>query len=127
MYNDVQYTSLAQEEWLGEPHPGDQDQGVGVSTSQLQNPNVSLASTKNATGATGFFQSPAMWVFLAVLLVVVKFVAEKAGKREEFATVRIGLENWFLVGTMAALYFFAAKLVAYKTRIPVLMQFFGFI
>jgi hypothetical protein len=129
MYNATgEYVPLRDEQWLGDPSAGDFDQGVGTSTSQLQNPNVNLAATSagaTAVGPKGL--GLYTWLFALGLLVAVKLVSEKAGKAEEFRTVRVGLENLFLVGTMSALWFFVIKLIAYQTKWPPLVQFAGFI
>ncbi len=124
---DGTVTQLRDEQWLGDPNDGDINQGVGFSTSQLQNPNVSIPSNavSKAAGAPGL--GVYTWLFAFGLLVLVKFVSERAGKDEEFRTVRIGLENIFIVGTMSALWFFALKIAAYKTKWPPLVQFAGFI
>jgi hypothetical protein len=124
MYNNGSYVSLAEAEYLGEPTSGDFDMGAGVSTSQLQNPNVSLKSSKQ-NNAPAWQQSPGAWVMLLVLLVVCKLIAERAGKESEFATVRIGLENWLLVGLMAATFIYAGKMVFFMVKFAPLTQFFG--
>jgi hypothetical protein len=124
--DDYTYTPLREEQFLGDPSAGDFDMGAGVSSSQLQNPNVSLSGRqKPTTGAPGLGMYT--FAFAIVLLVVVKIVAERAGNAEEFRTVRVGLENFFVVGTMAALWFFAIKMVAYLTKWNPLVQFAGFI
>lgn len=120
------YVPLREEQWLGDPSSGDIDQGQGVSTSQLQNPNISLAPARAKQAGSpglGFYT----WGFALVLLIVVKVVAERAGNAEEFRTVRVGLENFFIVGTMAALWFFGLKVIAYLTKWNPLVQFAGFI
>jgi hypothetical protein len=121
------YTPLRDEQWLGDPNAGDFDMGVGQSTSQLQNPNVNITAnaTAKAVGAPGL--GLYTWLFAFGLLVAVKLVSENAGKAEEFRTVRVGLENLFLVGTMSALWFMALKLIAYRTKWAPLVQFAGFI
>lgn len=121
------HSSLAEEQWLGDAHTGDFDMGAGVSTSQLQNPSVTLNQTKGGTGAAGFFQSPTIWVLIIVVLVITKLLAEKAGKGDEFKTVKIGLENWFIVGALAATWIFAWKMISYLTKFGPAIQFFGFI
>ena len=122
-----EYVPLRDEQTSGDPSSGDFEQGVGLSTSQLQNPNVSLASSsaKAAVGKPGL--GLYTWLFALGLLIAVKLVSERAGKAEEFRTVRVGLENLFLVGTMAALWFFCLKLIAYQTKWAPLVQFAGFI
>jgi len=122
-----EYVPLREEQYLGDPSSGDFGQGEGLSTSQLQNPNVSLpnAATKKTVGAPGL--GLYTWLFAVGLLIAVKLVSERAGKAEEFRTVRVGLENLFLVGTMAALWFFVLKLIAYQTKWAPLVQFAGFI
>lgn len=119
----MEYRSLAQEEWLGEPTQGSFDMGSGVSTSQLQNPNVSIASSKQ-NNAPAWQQSPGAWVLLVVLLIICKLVAERA-KPSEFSSVRIGLENWLLVGLMAATFIYAGKITFYMVKFGPMMQFFG--
>ncbi len=101
-------TSLAyQELYRGEPHAGDFDMGSGFSTSQLQNPNTHVPAS--TTVAPGPIQSPAIWGMIIVLLIIIKLLAEKAGKASEFSTVRVGFENLFLVTLMAAIGFYALK------------------
>jgi uncharacterized membrane protein len=60
----------------------------------------------NVTGKggkhTGSGSSLMVWVVIALVLIAVKMVSEKAGEAREFATVRIGLENWFIVTGLAA-------------------------
>jgi hypothetical protein len=46
---------------------------------------------------------------IIVLLIIIKLLAEKAGKASEFSTVRVGFENLFLVTLMAAIGFYALK------------------
>lgn len=109
---------------LGENHPGDYQQGVDVSTSQLGNVNVSLTEeghrSKNrakrvASQSTwenfvdNIRGSLGAWLCAIVALVVVKVLSEKAGDKSEFSTVRIGLENWFIVGLLAITFIFSAK------------------
>lgn len=114
MFTDDTVHSLAYEEWLGEPHSGDFSLGEGTSTSQLQNPNISLAANRAGSGISGpaLLQSPLMVAIIIALLVGVKLTTEKAGERSEFSTVRIGLENLFIVGTMAALWIFGNRIAA---------------
>lgn len=105
------------EDTLGDIHPGDLNMGAGVSTSQLANPNVpitepELEATKDARVGRQhslIMESPGIWAVAIVLLILTKIVAEGAGNKAEFATVRIGLENLFVVGTMAAIWFFILK------------------
>lgn len=117
------YRSLAEAEWLGDPQEGSFDQGRGVSISQLQNPNVSLNTTKQ-NNAPAWQQSPGAWVLLIVLLIVCKLVAERA-KPSEFSSVRVGLENWLLVGLMAATFIYAGKITFYMVKFGPMTQFFG--
>lgn len=117
-----------EEEWLGQPQQGDFDQGAGVSTSQLANPNVQIAEHRTglASGPV-FVQSPMIWVIIAVVLVVIKVLTEKAGEAGEFRTVRIGLENFLIVGLLASLFIYAAKFAsAAASWVPgPVKQFFG--
>lgn len=119
----MNYRSLAEAEYLGEPVSGSFDMGNGPSISSLQNPNVSLNQTKQ-NNAPAWQQSPGAWVLLIVLLVVCKLVAERA-KPSEFSSVRIGLENWLLVGLMAATFIYAGKITFYMVKFGPLTQFFG--
>lgn len=93
---------------LGNIHSGDLTQGSGVSTVQLQNPNVPLNPTKTINGSI-FLQSPLVWAMAIALLIIVKLVAENAGQKSEFSSVRVGLENWFVVGVLAATFIYALK------------------
>lgn len=115
-----------EEEWLGEPQQGDFSQGAGVSTSQLQNPNVQIIEHHAPAGPV-WVQSPMIFLVIAIILVVVKVLTEKAGEAGEFRTVRIGLENFFIVGLLAALFIYAAKFVsATASWVPTpVKQFFG--
>jgi hypothetical protein len=122
--------SLAYEEWLGEPQSGDFDQGSGVSTSQLQNPNVSIEAHKpNASGTSAslpaYMQSPGVWFLLLALLVVVRIVEHYGGRESEFKGVRIGLENWAKVGLLSATFLYAAKTLTTIYRLGPITQFFG--
>jgi hypothetical protein len=122
--------SLAYEEWLGEPQSGDFDQGAGVSTSQLQNPNVSIEEHKAPASGTGknvpaLLQSPGVWLGLLALLVVVRFVEHYGGRDGEFKSIRLGLENWFKVGLLSATFLFAAKTLTTIYRVGPITQFFG--
>jgi hypothetical protein len=126
MYNATgEYVPLRDEQFLGEPSSGDFEMGVGTSTSQLQNPNVNLKTAKAAVGSPGL--GLYTWGTIAVLLIAIKLISEKAGKAEEFRTVRVGLENFALVTLMSALGFFVLKLIAFQTKWPPLLQFAGFI
>jgi len=127
MYSTAPYTRLAEAEYLGEPQSGDQEMGVGVSTSQLQNPNVSLPTKTAVPLATGMWQWPATFIIIAVLLILGKVITEKAGKDSEFATVRIGLENFWVVGSLSVLFIFAMKMSAYLLKWAPAIQFFGFV
>lgn len=120
---------------LGDIHSGDLNQGKGVSTSQLQRVTVSpfqgdrdvRADAEDAAGRStlgniaahamsktrsGAGSSLGVWAVLFVLLVLVKIVTEKAGEASEFATVRIGLENWFVVGALALTFGYVFKVGA---------------
>ena len=119
----MQYRSLAEAEYLGEPGQGSFDMGVGISDSQKQNPNVSLNAGKQ-DNSPAWQQSPGAWILLVVLLVVCKLVAERA-KPSEFSSVRVGLENWVLVGLMAATFIYAGKITFYMVNFKPLTQFFG--
>lgn len=119
----MNYSPLAQEEWLGEPTQGSFDMGTGVSVSQLQNPNVGIAQTRQ-NNAPAWQQSPGAWVLLVVLLIVCKLVAERA-KPSEFSSVRVGLENWVLIGLMAATFIYAGKITFYLINFGPMKQFFG--
>ncbi len=117
-----------EEQWLGEPQSGDFSQGNGVSTSQLQNPNVQIAEHRSgiASGPV-FVQSPMIFVLIVVLLIIVKVLSEKAGEAGEFRTVRIGLENFLIVGLLASLFIYSMKLTsAVASWVPAsVKQFFG--
>jgi len=110
-------SSLAYEEWLGEPNSGDFDMGGGVSTSQLANPNVSIPKnqSKAAPGAP-WQQSPGFWVFLGLLIIGVKYVTEKGGEKSEFSTTRVGLENFLIVGTLASLFIYGNRISSYLLK-----------
>ena len=74
-------------------------------------------------------QSPGVWAIAIGLLVLVKFVTEKAGDKSEFASIRIGLESWFVVGLMSATFIYVMK-IASQSTIPIISsaaaeQFFG--
>lgn len=127
MYNPTgEYVPLREEQFLGDPSQGDVEQGVGYSTSQLQNPNISLSSSaKVSTGPPGL--GFGTWAFIVALLILCKVVAERAGNPEEFRSVRVGLENFWVVGTMSALFIFALKMVAYLLRWNPLSQFASFL
>ncbi len=127
MYSDQSYTPLAVAEYLGDPQTGDFDMGAGLSTSQLQNPNVALPAPASLPQATGWFQSPAVLGLVVILLILVKILSEKAGSADEFRTVRVGFENWFIVGALAATWIFVWKTIALTWRNPAVLQFFGFI
>lgn len=99
-------------EWLGEPEAGSFNMGGGISTPALANPNVSLEeSSKNKGKISGglLMQSPGVWIVVVVLLIAVKLIAEKAGEKSEFASVRVGLENWFVVGLLAVTFLYVFK------------------
>lgn len=111
------YVPLAYEEWLGEPNSGDFDQGAGTSTSQLQNPNVTIPKNQaKAVPGAPWQQSPGFWIMLFLLLAGTKIIIEKAGEKSEFASVRIGLENWWIVGVLAATFIFANRISSYLLK-----------
>jgi len=103
------YAELGDEEMLGLPRQGDFDQGVGTSTSQLMNPNVSLASTRAIASGPPWQQSLLTFGIILLVLAVIKVVTERGGEKSEFATSRIGIENWLVNGLMVALFFYATK------------------
>lgn len=118
-----------EEEWLGLGRVGDFEQGAGESTASLQNPNVSIVASKESKLASGppFLQSPMVWIVGVSILVIVKVLSEKAGDAGEFRTVKIGLENFFIVGLLASLFIYAAKFAsASASWMPgPIKQFFG--
>lgn len=125
MYADIE-TPYPQAQWLGDPHMGDVDQGVGVSTSQMANVNVAIGEARPIASGPPLMQSPGVWIFIALLLVGVKYLSESAGEKSEFATTRIGLENWFINGSMAATFFYVTKIGATLLPVPgAVKQFFG--
>lgn len=117
---------------LGDIHSGDLQQGDGVSTSQLSRVTVSpfggdrahkadqadiasksglenfvdnLKGNKNSGGSLG--------VLFAVIagLWIIKVLIEKAGEEREFATTRIGLENFTFNGAMAMVFFYIVTVI----------------
>ena len=116
---------------LGNIEPGDLQQGVGISTSQLGRVGISRADTDrsqshavtDAAGKTGLqnvgeaitgqkdhgTSLMVVGVFI-LLLALVKYVTEKAGDKGEFASVRVGFENLFIIGTMASLWIYGEKI-----------------
>jgi hypothetical protein len=98
-----------QEELLGLPNIGDANQGQGVSTSQLQNPNVGLTGKGPLASGPPLTQSPAIWIGAILLLVALKLVVEKGGDKSEFSSIRIGFEAWVVVGLLAATFFYAIR------------------
>lgn len=87
---------------LNDPHSGDFQQGSGVSTAQISNVNVGPSEDHPANLRGSIFtQSPAVLLTLIAILIIVKMVAENAGQKSEFSSVRVGLENWFVVTLLA--------------------------
>jgi hypothetical protein len=119
---------------LGDIHHGDLNQGDGVSSQQLGRVGIEIgddtrdrkADAREAAGksATENFLDNVMgkkrsgggslgiWIVAIALLVMVKIVSEKAGEAGEFSTVRIGLENWFIVGALALTFGYVFKVSA---------------
>jgi hypothetical protein len=105
---DGSFRTLAYEEWLGEPQSGDINQGAGVSTSQLQNPNVSLPTGANKLATlSGPVTSPWIWVIVIGILILTRVIHEKGGGTS--ATVSIGLDSLWRVGLLAMVWFYGAK------------------
>lgn len=118
------YAVHPDEEWLGDPQQGTFEQGNGVATQQLQNPNVTLAGAK--APAAGSFQKLLMVLGVAfAILVGLAFIHRQHA--DEYKRVRIGLENWFVVGLMAATWIFIFKTgVTATANAPApVKQFFG--
>lgn len=87
---------------LNDPSSGDFSQGDGVATQQKANVNVEPHEDHPARMDGSFLtQSPLMWLTLVAILIAVKFMAERAGQKAEFSSVRVGLENWFVVTLLA--------------------------
>lgn len=116
---------------LGLIHRGDLQQGAGVSTAQLGRVTVSpfgddraaRSDAHDAAGKSAFQNivenalnkkrsgggSLGVWLVFLVLLVLVKYFAEKSGEASEFSSVRIGLENWFVVGALSLTFAYMFK------------------
>jgi hypothetical protein len=98
---------------LNDITPGDLIQGGGESTQEKANVNSMPGgnSPGKAFAATtpGLLQSPIFWITAVALLIFIKMLAERAGESEEFRTVRIGLENWMIVGLLAVTFIYAFK------------------
>jgi hypothetical protein len=126
-------TGTVEPDLLGDIHSGDLQQGRGVSTSQLGRVTVGLSggdwegppgytaddydaiARARASNSTlqnvidTFRSSPAVWLTVIAILVIIKWLAEKDGKASEFSTVRIGAENIVLVTLMAMVGTFVIK------------------
>jgi hypothetical protein len=114
MYSSV---GIVEPDELGEIHSGDVNQGDGVSTGQLGNVNVPLNGAhdqhqRKVASSNPLTQSPLVWAVVVGCLVLVKYLTEKAGDKSEFSTIRIGLENWFIGGLIAATFIFVLKVCA---------------
>lgn len=143
---------ITQADTLGDIHSGDLQQGRGISTSQAGRVGLATgggnrdAAADMAQGAsqgvganlwqtlTGQKRSGGtsltVWLVFLGLLILIKCVAERAGEKSEFASVRIGLENWFVVGGLAATFLYAAKmgsaLLPWRNGIvSAIQEFFG--
>ncbi len=119
---------MQEEEWLGDHRVGDFEQGQGISSAGLANPNITLpALHPGLASGPAFTQSPGIWVLVVAFLVIVKIVSEKAGEAGEFATVKIGLENFLIIGLISSLFIYSAKFAsASASWVPgPVKQFFG--
>lgn len=111
--NTVGYRVSPDEIDLNDITPGDLQQGAGVSTQEKSNVNTLPAG--NSPGTTfalttpPLLQSPVFWATAVALLIAIKWLAERTGKGDEFKSVRIGLENWFVVGLLAVTFIYAFK------------------
>lgn len=98
---------------LNDLEPGDLVQGGGISTQEKANVNSLPGgnSPGRAYSATtpGLLQSPVFWLTTVFILILIKVMAEKAGSGEEFRSVRVGLENWVVVGLLAVTFIYAFK------------------
>jgi hypothetical protein len=117
---------------LGNIEPGDLQQGSGLSTSQLGRVTISRnddmrqagRAAGEAMGKSGLQNAgealmgkkvhggSSLMIFgiIVGLLLLIRFVAEKAGERSEFASVRIGLENLAVVGLLATIWIYGEKI-----------------
>lgn len=118
---------FAEEEWLGAPHSGDFEQGTGVSTAQLANPNTDLASTRPIATGPAWMQSPGVWAIALLALIGLKLLMEKGGEKSEFSSIRIGAESWVVIGLMSVtfLYAFRVSMAAWTNGPGALKQFAG--
>lgn len=135
---------------LGDIHPGDLQQGSGVSTSQLGRVTVSpfegdrgRRSDVHDIASSGTFENIVRTVtgkrnsgisllalgIVLVLLFVIKYVSEKAGEEREFATMRIGLENITIntLSVLVGLYLLTIGLSLWPTHGPIVTAFREFV
>lgn len=124
MNPDEEFIGGAGEDYRGEPTQGEFEQGSGVATQQLQNPNVTRAQSHVPTGPW-YSQSPGVWVALAAFLFA--FALIHRSHTDEYKRVRIGLENWWVVGLLAATFIYVFKTgTAAVAGVPApIRQFFG--
>lgn len=115
------------EEYLGDPQQGTFEQGVGVPDVALQNPNVSLADGVVSRGHP-MLQSPGILIGLAIVAIVLGYIDR--GHTDEFKRVRIGFDNLFRVGVLAAIFIYITKtgsalITARSGFMYAVKQFFG--
>lgn len=118
------YAEVQEEQWLGEPQQGNFDQGVGVSTQQLQNPNTTVQHT-SVSSAHPFMQSPGVWIGIIAVLFLFALIHRK--HTDEYKRVRVGFDAWFIVGLMSATFIYAFKVgtAAIPQTPHAIRQFFG--
>jgi hypothetical protein len=102
---------FAEAEYLGEPSSGSFQEGAGVSTSQLMNPNVTIEDNQRPKIGTGtaFMQSPGVWVFIVVMLFLFRAVFENLRSEKDPTVAMLTFEQWFLGGLSVATFLYAAR------------------
>lgn len=114
----------AEAQFLGDPQQGTFDQGVGVSTQQLQNPNTTLGENRRIASGPAWMQSLGVLVGVVIFLAIVEAIIRRGG--EGGARARIGIENSFLISLMVAAWFYMYKTAAPLLPLPgAVKQFIG--
>lgn len=117
---------FAEANWLGDPQVGSFSMGDGVSTQQLQNPNVSIHENTRIASGHPWSQSLGVLAVVILVLVVLEAIIRKSG--EGGARMRVGVENSFLAALMVAVWFYIFKTSAPLLPVPgAVKQFVGVI
>jgi hypothetical protein len=127
MYADIDQDgpAFAEAQYLGDPQSGTFNMGDGVSTQQLQNPNVSIRENRRIAGGHPWMQSLGVALVVILILIGLEALLRKGG--ENGARVRIGLENLLYITAMAAVGFYMLKtgVGVWKGAPGALKQFVG--